>query len=83
MHSYNLNAATGPPRFSRRGVGLAIPHSGPSTPALVLDLVFLIALPTALDTDGPAWLRVVGGVIALIAAVLGVCSAAALRYANR
>ena len=58
-------------------------RSEPSIPALVLDVVvFLIAFPAALESDGPAWLRVLCGVIALVAAVLGVRSAA-LMYTNR
>lgn len=50
---------------------------------LVLDaVVFFFALDAALETDGPTWMRIVGGVIAVAAAVLGVRSALFV-YTNR
>lgn len=50
---------------------------------LVLDaVVFSLALDAALETDGPTWMRIVGGVIAVAAAVLGVRSALFV-YTNR
>lgn len=52
--------------------------------ALVLDVVvFLVAFSTALETDAPSWMRVVGGVIAVAAAVLGVRSALLLYTSRR
>jgi len=58
--------------------------SEPSKTALVLDVVvFAFALSTALETDGPTWMRVVGGVIAVAAAVLGVRSALLLYKSLR
>ncbi|NYD59543.1 hypothetical protein BKA08_003781 [Nocardioides marinisabuli] len=50
---------------------------------LVLDaVVFFLALATALETDGPTWMRIVGGVIAVAAVALGVRSALFV-YTNR
>lgn len=51
---------------------------------LVLDVVvFLVSLSTALEADGPTWMRIVGGVIAVAAAALGVRTALLLYTTRR
>lgn len=58
--------------------------SEPSVTALVLDvLVLWITLPSAFATGLPAWVRLIFGVVALLAAVLGVRSAILLHRRSR
>ncbi|MFC6287134.1 hypothetical protein ACFP3Q_16905 [Nocardioides sp. GCM10027113] len=58
--------------------------SAPSVAVLVLDVVVLIvALITALDPDAPTWMRVMGAVVATVAALLVVRSARLLLAGRR